>query len=258
MKQLMVSLWLLTALGLAQQVTTIRGSEHPELIPDEAAAIAVFAVHSDQGNAANTEKHHAKLQLSGRDHSTYDAMMVIFSRYEEERTDTYKYLLQQLSPDGQVKLKAFIQIEKQRMQHQIHPAPPEEDRGALAAASESTWTVYYTDNATVSEDGSVMLTPSVSISGDDGGYCPAAFGMYGVDIPSVMLHGNPWQVGPLFRSGGQLGGGQNVQYSYTFPDVILRADGTTVDLSFASHVEGSCWGRKKPDESEWGGQPHPL
>lgn len=258
MKQLLISLLLLTGLSLAQQVITIRGSEHPELIPDGAAAIAVFGVHSDHANSANTEKDHAKLHLSAHDHSTYDAAMVIFSRYPEDRGNTYDQLLQELGPDGQAKLKAFLQTEKHRMQYQVHPPPPEEDRAALAAVAEGTWTIYYADNATVNDDGSIALTPQVSISGDDGGYCPAASGMYGVDIPSVMLHGNPWQVGPLFRSGGQSGGGEPVQFIYTFPDVILPADGTHVDLSFASKIAGSCWGRNRPDESEWEGQPHPL
>jgi hypothetical protein len=240
MKHLMLSVLLLTGLGLAQQqIITVRGSEHPELIPDEAAAIAVFGVHSDQADIANTEKHHAKLQLSIRDHSTYDAAMLVFWRYPEERSKTYHNLLQQLSPDGEAKLKRIVQNEKVHMQHQIHPPPAEEDRGVFAAALEAAWTVYFAENVTVNDDNSIILTPQVSISGDDGGYCPAASGMFGVDTPSVMLHGNPWQIGPLFRSGGQLGGGDPVQFVYTFPDVILPADGTSVDLSFASHVEGN-------------------
>ena len=257
MKQLLISLTLFTELALAQQVITVRGSEHPELIPDETAAIAVFVVHSDQYNAANTEKHHAKLGFSARDHSTYDAAMTILGRYPEDRNDTYNQLLQQLSPDGQAKLEKFIQTEKHRMQHQIHPPAVENERAPLAAASESTWTIYYADNMTINDDGSITITPQVSISGDDGGYCPASAGMYGVDMPSVMLHGNPWQVGPLFKSGGQSGGGDPVQFVYTFPDVTLSPGGTQVDMSFASHVAGNCWGRSRPDESEREGQPHP-
>ncbi|MGC2323087.1 MAG: hypothetical protein WA463_10695, partial [Terriglobales bacterium] len=61
MKKLLLLLLLLPGAGFAQQ-TTINGSEHPELIPDAAAAQAVFGVHSmydTPANIANTERHHA-------------------------------------------------------------------------------------------------------------------------------------------------------------------------------------------------------
>jgi len=48
MKKLFVLFLLLSGMGFAQQ-TTVNGSEHPELIPDSAAAIAVFSVHSMYG-----------------------------------------------------------------------------------------------------------------------------------------------------------------------------------------------------------------
>jgi hypothetical protein len=124
MKKLLVVLVLWPAMGFAQQ-TTINGSEHPELIPDQAAAIAVFGMHSAQDNLANTEKHHAKLQLSAADHAIYDAAMVALHNQPKTRANTYDILMTRLSPDGQAKLKAFIQSEKRHMQYHIQPPLPD-------------------------------------------------------------------------------------------------------------------------------------
>jgi hypothetical protein len=123
------------------------------------------------------------------------------------------------------------------MQYQIHPPREAEDTPLPVAA---TWLLYYTDNETINDNGSITITPEVSISGDDGGFCAVAGGFHGFDIPSVMLHGNSWQVGPSFVSGGQSGGGEPVQIVYAFPNVTIPASGESVDLSYASHVEGEC------------------
>ena len=125
MKKLLLLFLLLPNVGFAQQ-TTVTGSEHPELIPDSAAARAVFNVHSMFGspaNAANTEKQHAKLNLSPADHALYDAaMQAHFSNKKRHAAATMTGLLSALSPDGQAKLKAFIQSEKAHMQYHAQQA----------------------------------------------------------------------------------------------------------------------------------------
>jgi hypothetical protein len=111
------------------QPVTIDGSVHPELIPDDAAAFAVFSVHSKFGfpaTNANTEKHHAKIGLSTADHATYEAAMQMLHNNKSARAATFTNLLKLLSPDGQAKLKAFIQAEKRTMQfHRQEPIPQE-------------------------------------------------------------------------------------------------------------------------------------
>jgi len=129
MKKLLVLFLLLSGMGLAQQ-TTVNGSEHPELIPDEAAARAVFSVHSMYGCptakpdcdvaavVANTEKHHAKLNLSAADHAIYDAaMQAHLNSNKQNASAVMAGLTSTLSPDGLAKLKAFIQSEKAHMQY---------------------------------------------------------------------------------------------------------------------------------------------
>jgi hypothetical protein len=122
-------LLLLPVLAFTQQ-TTINGSEHPELIPDVAAAQAVFSVHSmykTPADIANTEKHHAKLNLSPADHAIYDAaMQAHFNSKRRNAAATMTGLLSTLSPDGQTKLKAFIQSEKAHMQYHTQPPIPQE------------------------------------------------------------------------------------------------------------------------------------
>jgi hypothetical protein len=122
-----------------------------------------------------------------------------------------------------------------------------------AVAQQGTWTLYYADNETLNQDGSITVTPQVWISGDDGGYCAPLYGMFGYDVPAVLLNGNPWQVGDLTISGGQSGFGDPVQFYYTFPDVTIPNDGTTVDLSYAGKVQGICWGRSDDERSMWAG-----
>jgi hypothetical protein len=43
---------------------------------------------------------------------------------------------------------------------------------ALAAAQ--SWTLYYTDTEVLNSDNSLTITPTVTISGDDGGYLTPA------------------------------------------------------------------------------------
>lgn len=137
MKKLLLLFLLLPGTGFAQQ-TTINGREHPELIPDEAAARAVFSVHSMYGCptakadcdvaavVANTEKHHAKLNLSPADHDIYDAAMQALFNNPKSLTTAFASLLPTLSADGQAKLKAFIQSEKAHMQYHTQPPIPQE------------------------------------------------------------------------------------------------------------------------------------
>lgn len=126
MKKLLLLFLLLPGAGFAQQAT-INGSEHPELIPDSAAALAVFSVHSMFGSAAvntNTEKQHAKIGLSAADHAIYEsAMQAHFNarsaRNRSAQTATFGHLLATLSADGQARLKAFIRAEKKSMQYHV-------------------------------------------------------------------------------------------------------------------------------------------
>ena len=129
MKKLLLLLLLVPAVGFAQQ-STINGSEHPELIPDAAAIQAVFSVHSmfaTSADAALAEKHHAKLNLSPGDHAIYDAaMQAHFNASRKNAASVMTGLLSSLSPDGQAKLKAFIQSEKRHMQYHVQPPVPQE------------------------------------------------------------------------------------------------------------------------------------
>lgn len=121
MKKLLLLFLLLPVVAFAQQ-TTINGSDHPELIPDDAAAVAVFSVHSmfsTPGDIVNTAKQQAKLRFSPTDLAVYQAAMQAFASHSEVRAATYTNLLPTLSPDGQAKLKAFIQAEKARMQYHM-------------------------------------------------------------------------------------------------------------------------------------------
>jgi len=129
MKKLLLLFLLLPAVGFTQQ-TTVNGNEHPEGIPDSAAAMAVFSVHSmfdTPANIANAEKHHAKLNLSPADHAVYDAaMQALFNNPRSRTEEAYTNLLATLSPDGRDKLKAFIQAEKRHMQYHTQPPIPQE------------------------------------------------------------------------------------------------------------------------------------
>jgi hypothetical protein len=84
-----------------------------------------------------------------------------------------------------------------------------------------------------------VLSPTVGVSGNDGGFRDPYEGYTGWEVPTVMLNGNVWAIGPSYPTLGY--GGTNVSYSNTFPDVTLPADGTAVDMSFAAKVQGTCF-----------------
>jgi len=75
---------------------------------------------------ANTEKHHAKLNLSPADHAIYDAAMQALFNNPKSLATALSSLLPTLSADGQAKLKAFIQSEKAHMQYHTQPPIPQE------------------------------------------------------------------------------------------------------------------------------------
>jgi hypothetical protein len=123
MKKLLVLFLLLSGMGFAQQ-TTVNGSTHPELIPDSAAALAVFSVHSmfdAPANAANTAKHQAKIGLSAPDLAVYNAAMLAYHS-NPKQPPTLAQMQTALSADGYSKLLAFIRSEKNRMQYHTQPA----------------------------------------------------------------------------------------------------------------------------------------
>jgi len=126
MKKLLLLFLLLSGMGFAQQ-TTINGSEHPELIPDSAAALAVFSVHSMFGtpaNAANTAKHQAKIGLSAPDLAAYNAAMLAYHS-NPKQPPTLAQMQTALSADGYSKLLAFIRSEKAHMQYHTQPPIPQ-------------------------------------------------------------------------------------------------------------------------------------
>ena len=100
-----------------------------------------------------------------------------------------------------------------------------------------SYTLYYSDIEVVNPDTSVTVTPTVSISGWDGGYCDPFNGFTGYEYPLVMLSGNPWQVGPEYESSG--GMGTYISYPHTFSSVTVQP-GQVADLSFAGKVQGVC------------------
>ena len=106
----------------------------------------------------------------------------------------------------------------------------------LCSAQIGTWTLYYSQNDALSSDGSsVVITPTVSISGSTNAWClnSREFASY---TAAVMLNGNPWAVGqPTYAAGAR-----GTSLSYTFPSVTVAAGGV-VDMSYAGKVEGDCF-----------------
>jgi len=124
MKKLFLLSVLLSGAALAQQ-TTINGSQHPELIPDSAAAQAVFSVHSmfsTPVDAANTAKQQAKIGLSTDDLAIYNAAMLAYFNSNPKQTPSLAQMQSALSADGYSKLITFIRSEKAHMQY--HTQPP--------------------------------------------------------------------------------------------------------------------------------------
>jgi hypothetical protein len=68
--------------------------------------------------------------------------------------------------------------------------------------------------------------------------CGLTYSVQAVPVsPSVMLSGNPWQVGPEYESSG--GMGTYISYPHTFSSVTVQP-GQVADLSFAGKVQGVC------------------
>lgn len=109
----------------------------------------------------------------------------------------------------------------------------------FASAQQGAWTIYYSDTDTANADGSVTITPTVSISGDDDGYCNIWSGFSGYEQPGVMLNGNAWQWQVAQGSGGANYGGYPVSWAYTFPNVTVQP-GAVTDMSFAGKIQGLC------------------
>ena len=119
MKKLLLLFPLLAAIGFAQQ-TTINGSQHPELIPDDAAARAVFSVHSmfsTPADAANTTKQQAKIGLSAADLAAYNAAMLASFNNPKQPPPTLAQMQTALSADGYTRLLTFVRSEKAHMQY---------------------------------------------------------------------------------------------------------------------------------------------
>ncbi len=94
------------------------------MIPDSAAALAVFSVHSmfdTPANAANTAKHQAKIGLSATDLAVYNAAMLAYHN-NPKQPPTLAEMQTALSADAYGKLLAFIRSEKSHMQHHTQPA----------------------------------------------------------------------------------------------------------------------------------------
>jgi hypothetical protein len=104
---------------------------------------------------------------------------------------------------------------------------------AFAAAEMGTWTLYYCDTETVDGSGNLVVTPTVSLTGNDGGNFCDPQSCNGLEQAFVMLNGNAWQAGYTVNAG--LG---NPSQVYTFPDVTI-APGASADLSYAGKVEGT-------------------
>ena len=120
---------------------------------------------------------------------------------------------------------------------------------AQAQNGESVWNLYYADVQTVNSDGSVTVTPTVSISGYDGDYCAAVDGYQGYDVLAVMLVGNAWA-----KSGNLTSGGYQYSLSHTFPNVTIEP-GSSADMSYAGKVDGGCFSFPARDGNESGGSP---
>ena len=83
------------------------------------------------------------------------------------------------------------------------------------------------------------VTPTVGVSGDDGGYCITTDTVNGYDSVFLMLNGNAWVHNWDFISGGEANGGDTVAAAYTFPSVTLQP-GQSRDMSFAVKIQGVC------------------
>ncbi|MGI9101847.1 MAG: M23 family metallopeptidase [Terriglobales bacterium] len=105
-------------------------------------------------------------------------------------------------------------------------------------AQTGSWTLYYSDTQVVNADGSITVTPTISLSGTDGGWCNISSNAYGYDVVALMVNGNTWYRSGPYDSGDPY---PNIFEDHTFPAVTVPADGSQVDLSYAGKVQGTCF-----------------
>lgn len=117
-----------------------------------------------------------------------------------------------------------------------------------ASAQFGSWTLYYSETPPqVNPDGSITITPTVSLTGSDGGiYCDPLVDCDGREQPLIMLSGNAWQAGEVYDAIGYPG--YPIAFSYTFPSVTV-SPGQTADLSYAGKVAGAS--RIIPGGGQW-------
>jgi hypothetical protein len=114
MKKMVVLILLLSGMGFAQR-TTIKGSDHPELIPDSAAFQCILNVHlqSDVGTASRD-----MIGLSPTDRAIYDAALNnVISVNKANAASTLASLSRSMTPTGYSTLLAHIQARKAFMVH---------------------------------------------------------------------------------------------------------------------------------------------
>ena len=247
MKKLLLLLLLLPGAGFAQQ-TTINGSEHPELIPEEAAARAVCSVHSMYDTPANRAPPRKAESLARRSCHLRrgDAGAV-----QRPQVPGNGFFLPALHAESGRAGQTQILHPVREAPHAV-PHPETDSAGGVTMktitllcllllpviAMAQSYTLYYSDIETVNSDNSVTVTPTVAILGNDGAYCDPFEGYTGYEYPLVMLNGNAWQLGPKYAAVG--GAGTNINFARTFPNVTLPANGSVVDLSYAGKIQGVC------------------
>jgi len=124
---------------------------------------------------------------------------------------------------------------------------------ALASATVGSWTLYYSEVNTVNSDGSVTVSPSVALVGNDGGWCSPLDENYGVEVPFILLNGNAWYGGDDYSvQSGDLDGENDINLAHTFSSVTI-APGGSADLAYGGKVTGLCrynWDVEY-DDSPW-------
>lgn len=265
MKKLLLLFLVLVRVGVAQQ-STIDGSTNPAGIPDEAAARAVFSVHSMFGAPAdivNSAKQRDKIGFSvteprhlRRRHASS------LQRDSVQQPSSPGRHVEQSGPDALRRWTGQAEEvhSRRKKEHAVSHAKTDIAEGSdtmkllrlslfllslsLVATAQGAYTLYYSDTDIVNADGSVTLTPTVSLSGNDGNFCAVAFDYFETqEIPAVMLNGNTWSYGSK-----QVGGGTPlwpdgtiyINFVHTFPSVTLPANGNAVDMSYAGKVMANC------------------
>jgi hypothetical protein len=114
--------------------------------------------------------------------------------------------------------------------------------GLSTVSSAQFFTLYYSDTVTYNGNPptSATVTPTVSVTGDDGGYCSPADQNFGNETGLVLLNGNSWFVDSAIQSGGVADTGRGINTVHTFPSTTVPG-GTIYDFSFAAKVQGVCF-----------------